>query len=356
MVAGDLALAKQVRERLEPLALKALEIQYEKQKGFWEKYGEAARRKGAEDAKYHFQFLAEAIEAGDPTIFLDYVQWLKGLFAGLRFPHDALPVCLVAMRESLQSLLGIDTIRPACDLIESALAHLPSFEEPTQSYITPENPQSTLARAYLQKLLEGDRRGAAELIIKAADAGVRIRHIYLNVFQPVQHEVGRLWQTQAITVAQEHFCTACTQLIISQLYPRLFAEEPHERKGRAVVTAVAGELHELGARMVADFLEMDGWDTYYVGANTPVESLLSTVEKTCPLVIGISCTIALHLSSVREIISGMETLGLSSTLKVLVGGRPFIVSPSLVKSVGAHATAPNAQAASLAAAQLLARN
>lgn len=260
------------------------------------------------------------------------------------------------MRESLQSLLHVASIRPASDLIESDLTHLSSLEEPTQSCITPENPQRELALAYLQKLLEGDRRGAAELILKAADAGVGIRNIYLNVFQPVQHEVGRLWQTQAITVAQEHFCTARTQLIISQLYPRLFAEEPRERKGRAVVTAVAGELHELGARMVADFLEMDGWDTYYLGANTPVESLLTTVEKTHPSIVGIS----LHNSSSPLIGPGnyyhFGNPRSLSTLKVLVGWRPFIVSPNLVKAVGAHATAPNAQTASLVAAQLLVQN
>lgn len=93
-----------------------------------------------------------------------------------------------------------------------------------------------------------------------------------------------------------------------------------------------------------------------MGANTPVESLLTTVEKTRPSIVGISCTIALHLSSVREIITSLETQGVFSTLKVLVGGRPFIVSPNLVKSVGAHATAPNAQTASLVAAQLLVQN
>ncbi|MCX7625818.1 MAG: cobalamin-dependent protein [Candidatus Sumerlaeaceae bacterium] len=352
----DRECAKLIRGRLAQLAPKSLEIQYDKQKGFWEKFGEAGRQKGLEDSRYHFLFLAEAIEAGDPSIFLDYVHWLNGLFAGLRFPEDALSTCLVAMRDALQNMFSMDAMRPALELLESALAHLPAFVPPTDSYISGENPQRELALAYLEKLLQGDRRGATELITRAADAGISVRNLYLNVFQPVQHEVGRLWQTGAITVAQEHFCTACTQLVISQLYPRLFAEQPSERKGRAVVTAVAGELHELGARMVADFLEMDGWDTYYIGANTPVESFIATIEKTRPSVVGISCTIALHLSSVREITSAMAAHGFLPTVKILVGGRPFIVSPNLVQSVGAHATAPNAQAASLVAAQLWARN
>jgi methanogenic corrinoid protein MtbC1 len=28
-------------------------------------------------------------------------------------------------------------------------------------------------------------------------------------------------------------------------------------------------------RMVADFMEMEGWDTYYLGANTPTESVFT---------------------------------------------------------------------------------
>jgi signal transduction histidine kinase len=34
-----------------------------------------------------------------------------------------------------------------------------------------------------------------------------------------------------------------------------------------------------GARMVADFFELDGWDTYFLGANTPTDSILRAVEE-----------------------------------------------------------------------------
>ena len=67
-----------------------------------------------------------------------------------------------------------------------------------------------------------------------------------------------------LSVAQEHYCTAATQLVMSQLYPRIFSTE---RRGRTLVAArVADDLHEIGLRMVADFFEMEGWDTFYVGA------------------------------------------------------------------------------------------
>ena len=74
------------------------------------------------------------------------------------------------------------------------------------------------------------------------DAGADVRDIYLWVFQRCLHEVGRLWQTNRISVAQEHFCTASTQMVMSLLYPKVFSSE---RKGlRMVAACVGGDLHE----------------------------------------------------------------------------------------------------------------
>ena len=42
------------------------------------------------------------------------------------------------------------------------------------------------------------------------------------MFQCSQYEIGRLWQMNKLTVAQEHYCSAATQLIMSLLYPRIF--------------------------------------------------------------------------------------------------------------------------------------
>ena len=65
-------------------------------------------------------------------------------------------------------------------------------------------------------------------------------------------EVGRLWQMNRLSVAQEHYVTAATQLIMSQLYPLVFRTARRDR--RIVAACVGGELHELGVRMVADRL------------------------------------------------------------------------------------------------------
>jgi methylmalonyl-CoA mutase cobalamin-binding domain/chain len=176
--------------------------------------------------------------------------------------------------------------------------------------------------------------------------------VYLNVFQPVQYEIGRLWQLNQISVAQEHYATAVTQLVMSQLYPRIFSTE---RSGRTLVaTCVGDELHEIGVRMVADFFEMAGWDTFYLGANTPAPSVVRSVIERQADVLAVSATITLHVSAVAELIASVRDSE-ASDVRVLVGGYPFNQVPDLWRQVGGDGYAADAEAAIDVAEALVSR-
>jgi methanogenic corrinoid protein MtbC1 len=155
-------------------------------------------------------------------------------------------------------------------------------------------------------------------------------------------------------VAQEHYCTAATQLIMSQLYPHIFAGE---RNGRRLVAACVGEeLHELGIRMVADFFEMEGWDTYYLGANAPTASILDSLDEYDADLLALSTTILSHVAQIREIIEQVHHRERGNGVKILVGGYPFNVSPELWRKVGADGYAVDAQEAIQAANELVSEN
>jgi methanogenic corrinoid protein MtbC1 len=136
---------------------------------------------------------------------------------------------------------------------------------------------------------------------------------------------------------------------MSQLYPRIFGTT---RVGRCLVaTCVGGELHEIGVRMVADLFEMAGWDSYYIGANAPVQGVLQALEERQADVLAISATLTVHVGQVREMIERVcmanQEYG-SSTGRgpiILVGGYPFLISPKLWQRVGADGFAANAREA-----------
>lgn len=206
-----------------------------------------------------------------------------------------------------------------------------------------------LADRYLEMLLDGDRREAIGLVMDAVQRGVPIKEFYLKVFQPVQYRVGELWQRNRISVAQEHYCTAATQLAMAMLYPRIFQTPKTGLK--MVGTCVEDELHELGIRMVADFFEMEGWDTHYLGASTPTESVVETVRKVRPDVLAVSVSVTVHLPALMDLVRAVRQLPEGGRTKIMVGGRPFNLSPNLWERVGADGWAADAEGALRVAAQ-----
>ena len=201
-----------------------------------------------------------------------------------------------------------------------------------------------LYEKYFNALYEGDRKTAARVIMEAADEGVDIRDIYLYVFQACQYKIGELWEKNKMSVAGEHYFSAATQLVMSQLYPKILNENFKNTKGyKFVAASVSKELHEIGLRMVVDFLELDGWDTYYLGANTPSDAILQGIIDYNPHVVGLSTTMDYYIPEITTTIEKIRESKGEKELKIMVGGYPFIEDRGLWKKVGADAFAVNAK-------------
>ncbi|WP_437282913.1 cobalamin-dependent protein [Sorangium sp. So ce375] len=234
---------------------------------------------------------------------------------------------------------------------DDALARLEATAA-TPSFIRPTAPLGAVASSYLDALLARDRRRAVRTIRDAVDAGAPIKDIYAHVLEPCQHELGRRWQLRQLSIAGEHYCTAITQMILSQLYPLVVSADRSGR--RLVATAVDGNLHEIGARFVADYFEMAGWDTFYLGASTPAEHLIQEVVQRRADVLAISAALDDQLASVRQVVTAARRDDRCRDVIVLVGGQPFCMVDDLWRQVGADGSAPNAERAVHTAEQLLA--
>ncbi len=325
------------------LAERIVNLQYARQPHIWNAYGEAGREKSVRDMKYHFLYFTEAVTAEDPSLFADYVAWVKVLFVNLNFPDEVMTGTLECTREVFHEMLPENMHPILNDYLESGLQQMTHAPTTIPSFITEETPLSDVAAQYIEALLRGQRNVASQRILRSVKEGTPIKEIYLHVFQRAQYEIGRLWMTNQVSVAQEHYCTAATQLIMSQLYPYIFATEKIGR--RLIATCVGGELHEIGVRMVADFFELAGWDTYYLGANTPAFTILEALAEHHPDVLGISVTMTFHISLVKDLIARVREAGNGSPPKILVGGYPFNLHPDLWQKIGADGFASDAQGA-----------
>jgi hypothetical protein len=107
-------------------------------------------------------------------------------------------------------------------------------------------------------------------------------------------------------VADEHLATEITLAQMERLRGHLVP--PLTPAGRALVACVEGEGHGIAARMLADFLLIDGWSVDYVGTNTPTADLVDLVRRRRPDLVALSVTQAEHLPALGDAAKGLRRL------------------------------------------------
>ncbi len=320
--------------------------------GLVERYGERGIEHLQRDMGQHLRRLVDALAAGEVALFTEYMDWVRTLLTSRGVLDRDLIKGVEIMRDAVVAKIDGVYAEQAREYISAAIDRLHAYPDagpPSDG----QSPLAELADAYLAALLAADQRRAIRLVVNAVDTGgVAVRDLYLHVFQRTQHEIGQLWHTNQISVGQEHYCTAATQVAMAQLYPRILGvgSPTHERV--FVGVCVQEELHELGVRMVCDFLEMAGWRTYYYGASMPDESVARAVREHSANVLGVSATMMAHVDRAKSLIETVRAANADGGLGVLAGGRPFLVAPRLRVYVGADAVARDAAEAVAEAARV----
>lgn len=184
----------------------------------------------------------------------------------------------------------------------------------------PDNISAALRQDYLKEILAGKRKPALEMIMEAYRGGYPIPGIYMDVFQEALYEIGRLWETNQITVADEHMGTAITQYVMSNLYQYLDVADT--RRGKLVMTGVQGELHQVGANMVSDVLEADGWDVIFLGTNVPAEGVIESIRQHKANLFGISSTMFFNIPKVIELVEATRK-EFGASVRIMLGGGAF---------------------------------
>ena len=163
-------------------------------------------------------------------------------------------------------------------------------------------------------LLEGDPDKAWACIEKYS--GSSKPDVYHNLMTPAMRHIGFLWETNEITVADEHLATATCDFILSKLS---YGMEKKPSAGKAMFLCLDGEQHYLGLMMVDSLFREYGWDTRYFGPSLPLEYALQTAETWKPDVIGLSVSIVYHLPQLRQYAEAFGRLPEKPAL--LLGGR-----------------------------------
>lgn len=289
-----------------------------------EKHGPKGVEHCREDCFYHIEFLVSAMRANDAKPYVEYMRWVRVLL-GARKAADNLIHMLELLGQRIRQTQGDAVWNHVQPILDPALQALQTEDGEHALYVMP--PTNALMRAYLQSVLKGNRVLATKLVMDASKAGMEVHNIYLEVFQSTLYEVGRLWEIGQVSVAQEHLATAITQTVMATLYNEV--PMPSPRNERALVACLSGNTHQLGPRMVADFMQMSGLDTLFLGADTPETGLLAMIHDVKPAVIGLPATLPRHIEPVKQMIQVIRSEFASDRPTIMVGGIAFNLAEHL---------------------------
>ena len=190
---------------------------------------------------------------------------------------------------------------------------------------------SPLVQEYLQNLLIGNRSNCSAIAHQFLNQNHTIQELYEEVFKQALYEVGRLWETNQITVATEHLATAITESILNELFEQIISGKKFNKK--VVVACVEGEYHQVGIKMVADVFEIHGWDSFFPGTGMPINALVQYISEIKPDLLAISMSVYFSFANLRNMLEQIRAN--FPDLQILVGGQAFTrITDDVIKRLG----------------------
>lgn len=301
-----------------------------------------------ENHRNHATLMATVFKLNSFELMVRTVPWMYHTYHAKGFSYDyflaEFAAWQIAIRENLHNIdQKSEILAPYIWLVQhhEDMIKLSQSREGLSFSVSDE--ASEMQQVFLSLILHGDTQACLKLVDQSIHTADDLKHFYLKVIWPAMYRIGKLWESNKISVAEEHLATAIVGRIMTALYPRFAVFEA--TKGKAIVSAVPNEFHEIGARMVADFMEMDGWDVTFLGANTPTRDFMDILKRQKPIVVALSVATVFNLERARQIIQMIKEDPETCGIKIMVGGFAFNEMPQLGQTIGADGYAADSESA-----------
>ncbi len=152
-----------------------------------------------------------------------------------------------------------------------------------------------------------------------------------QVVMPLMEKLGEMWRDGNIRIAHEHLATA----VIRNHVGALLASMRYPANAPAIVVATpAGQLHEVGALIVAMAAALEGWRPVYLGPNLPADEIAGAVVKSGARAVALSLVFPADDPKLPAELVRLRRL-LSNEVPVLIGGRAVGAYGNAIDSIQA---------------------
>jgi MerR family transcriptional regulator, light-induced transcriptional regulator len=174
-------------------------------------------------------------------------------------------------------------------------------------------------REFTMAALRATRRlDAADLqaVLERAAVTLGVPDFLDQVVATALEDIGHGWAEKSVSVAQEHMATSVFRRVLGWL---LRVYEVTGPAPRLVVATPPGQVHEMGALMVAVSAAARGWGVTYLGPDLPVADLIGAAGPTGARAVAIS---VVYISDHGDLLAALRETraGLPERVPLLLGG------------------------------------
>ena len=192
---------------------------------------------------------------------------------------------------------------------------------------------------FISLLSQENKEKCVDFVLSRLSKGeLDIATLYDEILAPALNSIVCEFEDTDIFVWKEHVKSAIVRTIIECCFPHVIRERDARYGGRmgekVLVVCPVDEYHEIGAKMVADYFTLCGYDATFVGANTPGMNIVAAVSDAKPKYLAISVSNYYNIVAAEKAIAKIREAG-HRNLKIIVGGNAFRKNPDEYRRIGA---------------------
>ena len=167
---------------------------------------------------------------------------------------------------------------------------------------------------------------------------------------PAMSIIGDKFSASEVYIPDVLIAARAMQAGMDILRPRL-SDQKSTFRGTVVIGTVKGDLHDIGKNLVKYMLQGGGFNVIDLGNDVSPEKFADAVRANSPGIVAMSALLTTTMSSMKDIVDGLEEAGLRDSVKVMIGGAP--VTQEFADKIKADGYAKDAGSAIHKAEELL---
>lgn len=196
--------------------------------------------------------------------------------------------------------------------------------------------------ALVEAVIKGDINVVESEVNKALNEGAEARSILTKGLIGGMSIVGGRFKAGDMFLPEVLACTSAMHKGLDIVKP-LLAKSGQKALGRVVMGTVAGDIHDIGKRVVGFLLEGNGFEVIDLGVDVKDKTFAQAVAEHNPDVLGMSALLTTTMPNMGSVINLLKEKELRDKVKIIVGGAS--VNQEFADSIGADGYAPEAGSA-----------